>query len=528
MEIGKKHLSLIGIVLSAILILSIFTACGKENSKETAKKTSGSKTSTSASRTTVKTGKVTVKSGSKVTEEPSVKEGETEDSIPDETESSGTGWAEDIIIDAGEMSIDYEGKTIIIGTWNAGSVPTDSQEQSPSSVVLARRQKALEEKYNCKIEWHVESHAVYLQSLINAALSGIKYVDAAHTAASFNLCTYIKQNIFLPLDDYIDYEAPIIKDANKYMYYGTLWKGKHYGIGASFRNYCEFFNYNKEITDREGQPDVLDLVEANQWNWDTFLDIASACTRDLNGDGFRDQYGVTSPYNLYFAKYFLYSNGVTQGITVTDDDIRLNISDPAALRTFQFIADCALVHKVFVTGKVDTGIYPQGKAAFMINNWGGPNGDCLRKGMKSFMAPMPKGPDAENYANMNTSQFFAITSSCDNPDIVAKIINEMYTIYTIDGQYIPEIVEMEAKYYPSDWQWNSANPARVISSEREYKLAYEDLYKYYKPDFSDGFPDFKNKLETLVINHIIAGRKTVTQAVEEAKMELDSMIEPYR
>ncbi len=436
-------------------------------------------------------------------------------------------WAEDIVIEVGKMDIDYGGKTIVIGTSNANEIPIDAPDKDPKLVIVARREKVLEEKYNCKIEWKAESYTPYYNAIVNAALSGIKYVDIAQTAASHSFLAYVKQSIYVPLDDYIDYESPIVK-ANKYMYNGTFWRGKHYGIPTTYRYACGYFMYNRDILDREGQPDILDLMEMNQWTWDTFLNIAKACTRDTDGDGVTDQYGATSASNLYFCKYLLYSNNNTLGMSIMGDQLVLNLTQGPAIRTFQFVSDCFNVHKVFKASAVATGLYPQGKAAFLINNWEGPNRDCLKLGIRTFLATMPLGPDATNYANINTPIFCAVTSTSDRPDLVAKIFLENYTVWTEDLNPIPEIEEISLKYYPADWAWNPNNTDRVITTERENRLVYQEMYKYYKPDFSDGIPNFANTINSMIITPIINGTSSVSQAVFAAETKLDSMIEAFR
>ncbi len=535
----------------------IFGACTKGGDGQRQSQSAGTKTTASiSSSTAVKTSAKAVstnataasKTGTGANAGASVNAAQADgnsalDAVPNDNSQTDSqeddsanqnGWAGNI--SAGELggiagdNIDLHGATIVAGTWSPATVPYDLETENPDEVIWARRIKAAEEKYNFKMEWYVEpggNSTNYINKLITQAVSGVKLCDIFRTATSYQFPMFVKNKVIVPLDGYLDYESAVIR-MNKMMYKGSYWKGSHYGISSSFRTAYQFLMYNGEMLEREGQPDILSLVENMQWDWTSFLEIAKNCTRDTNADGIIDQYGVTAPSEWYLCKYFLYSNGLTSGVEVTaDNKAYLIINSPAAIRTFQFISDLTFIHKVFKKESVTTGAYPKGNAAMMINNWCGPNTVLINNGMKSYVAPMPMGPDTVNYNNTNAVQFYVVSAQCPIPGETAKVFFDTGLLWTEDEDFIPEVKVLMEKYYPADWSWNPSNPARLISTEREYIINFTNAFKLLKPDYTDGYPNLSKKMETLISIPVMTGEKSVVQAMNSAESELQAIIDGF-
>ena len=50
--------------------------------------------------------------------------------------------------------------------------------------------------------------------------------------------------------------------------------------------------YNKTLIDREGLPDPYALYKENKWTWERCDEIVRKATKDTNGDGEIDQFGI--------------------------------------------------------------------------------------------------------------------------------------------------------------------------------------------------------------------------------------------
>ncbi len=543
---SSKIFKFTSLITAVIMTAVIFGACTKGGettqtasatksatataAKTTAKATasaSAAAVSASASASTAAAADATSAGGETVVEE----------DTSTEIISSGD-WAQDVEIakDIGILvddGTDLKGATVILGSWTNIYNPVDTPEASPEFVIWARRLKAAEQKYNFKTELYVEpgfNSTKYRANMIQQAMSGVVIADIFRTASSYDFPSNVRNGVIVPIDEYVDFEAPIYK-ANAYMYNASYWKGRRYGVTYWFRYACEYLMYNKDIIDREGQPDILDLVESKQWTWSTFLDIAKNTTKDIDGNGTIDQYGVTAPNAWYIFKYFLYSNGLTSGAEYDENtkDVYLILKTPPSLRTFQFVSDLAFVHKVYITNSATTGVYPKGMCAMLISNYGGPNRDLLKLGMNTKLAVMPMGPDATNFTNTNASQFYVLSVASKYPKEISQIFAETMIVWSEDGlNWSNEVLALREKYFPADWDWNPNNPQRYFATEREFDLVYRGMYPYFKPDFTDGFTNLSSRMQTLIANPLLAGSMSVVQAIDAAVPELESIIDAQK
>ena len=58
---------------------------------------------------------------------------------------------------------------------------------------------------------------------------------------------------------------------------------------------CRVVMWNKTLFEREGLPNLYELVENNEWTWDKMIEIANLATKDTDGDGEIDQWGFWIP-----------------------------------------------------------------------------------------------------------------------------------------------------------------------------------------------------------------------------------------
>ncbi len=96
--------------------------------------------------------------------------------------------------------------------------------------------------------------------------------------------------------------------------------------------------YNADLFAAAGLPEPPD-----KWTWDDFRQTAVALTRDLDGDGTIDQYGLGMEPSLFRLAPFVWQNG---GPLVDDDarPTRLTLTRPPALEALQWFTD---LHNVY-------------------------------------------------------------------------------------------------------------------------------------------------------------------------------------
>ena len=98
--------------------------------------------------------------------------------------------------------------------------------------------------------------------------------------------------------------------------------------------------YNKDLFARAGVPRPTD-----NWTWDDFLHAARALTRDTDGDGRIDQYGLGTEVSIFRLAPFVWQNG---GELVDDSraPTRLTLDAPAAREAVQWFVDLQVKHRV--------------------------------------------------------------------------------------------------------------------------------------------------------------------------------------
>ena len=127
-------------------------------------------------------------------------------------------------------------------------------------------------------------------------------------------------------------------------------EGKHIYMLPFWSDNSALF-YNKDFFDLAGigYPDL-------SWTWKEMQDAAIKFTKDLDGDGKPDQFGL--PYagasagaHMFLFMPFVWSNG---GRFLTEDGKSPAIDSPEAIEALQFFRDLALKYKVFPPGVANT------------------------------------------------------------------------------------------------------------------------------------------------------------------------------
>jgi multiple sugar transport system substrate-binding protein len=98
--------------------------------------------------------------------------------------------------------------------------------------------------------------------------------------------------------------------------------------------------YNKDLFAQEGLSEPPD-----EWTWDEMVAAAKPLTKDLDGDGALDQYGLGIEASIIRLAPFIWSNG---GQVVDDEQTptRLTVDSPEAVEAMQRFFDLHQVHVV--------------------------------------------------------------------------------------------------------------------------------------------------------------------------------------
>ncbi len=247
--------------------------------------------------------------------------------------------------------------------------------------------------------------------------------------------SYVDNGYILPLDDYVD-AATVEKiwgtTQEIYRYDGTnVGAGSLYALPKDLS--CFAFAYNKDLFDEAGlaYPDP-----EKPYTYDEFIEVCKALTKDKDGDGETDQWGVANA-NQFGMTPYLYSNGVK---FLNDDMTKVNVANNEALKNaLKFYTDLTLNgltpsvdqdtalggYQRWLDGQI--GFYACGTwdiAAFM---------DDSTFPYEWDLCGWPVGPDGDGRSHTwMGSVGYCISKTTENPDLCAELIAKLST--DEDGQ----------------------------------------------------------------------------------------------
>lgn len=153
---------------------------------------------------------------------------------------------------------------------------------------------------------------------------------------------FASQNVLEPLGDYLAKSSTLnasdyyTQSMQAFTYNGTL-----QCIPQNISSLAVY--YNKNLFTQNNVP----LPTAN-WTWQNFVDAAKQLTKDTNGDGKPDVYGMAADTQLIRVAPFVWQNG-GEIVDNYDKPTRLTIDTPQAKEAFQWFVDLNQKHKVSPT-----------------------------------------------------------------------------------------------------------------------------------------------------------------------------------
>lgn len=139
------------------------------------------------------------------------------------------------------------------------------------------------------------------------------------------------------------------------------WDNKQYGLPISWSTVCMW--YNKKLFDEAGVP-----YPKRDWTRQDCVDIARKLTKDRDGNGYLDQWGMYTNNN-HWHRYSAWI-WMTGGGFFTKDLRRSTFGDPKVVDGFQWLADLALKYKVMpsttdLAGMGSTNLFLAGDLAML-------------------------------------------------------------------------------------------------------------------------------------------------------------------
>lgn len=243
---------------------------------------------------------------------------------------------------------------------------------------------------------------------------------------------YAEKNALYPLDSLVKKDKDIDLDdfypaaLKMFTYKGRLW-----GLPKDLHTLAVY--YNIDLFEEYGI-----RTDFENWDWKEFLRVAKLLTRDKDGDGRIDTFGVV-PTSLHFVEVCIWQN---KGNILRNN--RCCVDEPEAVEAIKWLAD--LIFKWHVAPTVaemadmqDEGLFRTGRLGMYISGvWAGAS---FRKTAKFRwnVAPLPRGKTRANIVLGSGPVIWSRTKHLEEAYLFAKFITgpEGERIYSELGVSIP-------------------------------------------------------------------------------------------
>ncbi|MBQ8732640.1 MAG: extracellular solute-binding protein [Oscillospiraceae bacterium] len=317
-------------------------------------------------------------------------------------------------------------------------------------------------------------------------------------AADYPIC--LANNYLEPLENYIDLDDVMWKDVRPMM--DTLkWKDHYYFLVTKPLEFDIWCVWNPEILAENNVTSPLTHFENNTWDWDALKDIAVTVTRDDDGDGTNDVWGLGIDGAIYPLHF---STGVNLlEVDNENGDFILNIGHEKIAAAAEWFATLGPLNenvlRIAGTGDMTSADliaeFVNGKVAMMLisGNAAGQASmiELWEKGRIDF-CPTPQWMGEGQYYTYAQPSCAGIGAGCKNPEggaLIAQIMRYVQTDAYYDkyhnNTYKDRLMESD---YKTVWKMTDSQIDRLVKMR---EIAYNSTpipFIYYNFwGFDDGF-----------------------------------------
>ncbi|MCA0753469.1 extracellular solute-binding protein [Paenibacillus sp. N4] len=327
-----------------------------------------------------------------------------------------------------DMDFDMGGRTIKWVSWYDESI----KEDNPDNIKKKENLDALMQKHNFKMEYVVVDYGEYQNKVTASLVAGEPLGDIIRVARPWMIPTLVNQGLFSPVDEYTKNEKVFIQQyTNEY----SQFEGRGYGFRTGINGASGGIFYNRTLMNQLGLKPLQEYVNEDNWNWDTFTQVAKEANKDTNNDGKLDTWGLAS------ASLLVPAMASNEANLVIED--KQNLEDPKTLEVLNFLSQLATEA---VARPTEGGDWTEPGQFFRQGNTLMVAGqdyemDAFKKDMPNHevgFLPFPKGPSAAQYHSSNTiPNYLTIPSAVEHPEQLVYLyekINDIDSIYDYPKQ----------------------------------------------------------------------------------------------
>lgn len=331
------------------------------------------------------------------------------------------------------LDFDLGGRTIRVVSWYDESIGEDN----PDSIQHKQNLEALMEKHNFNVEYIVIDYGEYRDRVSASLMAGEPVGDIIRLARPWMIPTLTSWDLFWPLDEYVKNENAFqllyTEDFSRYEDRGYGFRIGHLGAAGGII-------YNRTLMNELGLTPLQTYVDADNWNWNTFIEVIKEANRDTDNDGVIDRWGIASDSFLVQA---LAANDAT-----LFKDGQQTLEAPRTLETLNFLSQLATEGLARPSEGGDWQephqFFRQGNTLMVVGS------DYDIPSYKEDMAdydlgflPFPKGPSADGYrSHVTIPNFYTIPKAVEDPDLIVYLWERIYdieSVYDYDRQADYEI-----------------------------------------------------------------------------------------
>ncbi len=250
---------------------------------------------------------------------------------------------------------------------------------------------------------------------------------------------FAAKNVLEPLGPYFE-KSTVIKATDFYeeAILPYMWKGTLTCLPQNLSSLVVY--YNKNLFD-----EAKLAYPSDDWTWDDFVSTAKALTKDIDGDGATDQFGIGTEASVFRLAPTVWQNG---GDIVDDPakPTRLTLDTPAAKEALQWFVDLQVKHKVMPdrvneASEDSDSRFQNGRLAMFLNSRRGVPAYREITGFGWDVAPLPQGKQKAGI--LHADAFCMSASTKDKPSTWAFIEYAMsadgQTILAKSGRTVPSM-----------------------------------------------------------------------------------------
>lgn len=300
-----------------------------------------------------------------------------------------------------------------MSTWDIN--PDSSGKTTPADLVI------FQEAYGGNVEFHKVSFSERYDKLAQA-ISSDEGIDFFYAGDLDAIPKGAIRGMFVPADDYIDFESPLWKDV-KEVNDSIMWDGKHYTAVAQMTGDVVATVYNRKTMQEAGLDDPAELYEKGEWTWDAFQSMLESFVDTDN-----QRYGIDG----WWFEFGLIDTIGVPPIGIEDGKLVSNLSDPAMERVQNWMYELYQQNLIAI-GVGDYGwdarpnYIGEGKLLFypvgLHELYAKPEIWKAKYGEDVFFVPMPKDPEADAYYTPAGVEAYSFVKGGQNPEGVAKYLD---------------------------------------------------------------------------------------------------------